>query len=300
MNGYIFDIQRFSLHDGPGIRTTVFLKGCNLNCFWCHNPESINKEPEIQFFRHKCTGCGRCLRICPQNAIRRVGEELVFLRELCTKCGKCAEECFTGARIMVGKFVSTEEVMCEIEKDIPFYNASGGGVTISGGEPMLQIGFLKELLTRCREKHIHTAVDTAGHVPYKNFEEVIPSTDLFLYDLKVIDEQVHAQVTGTGNKLILKNLQRLSADFGNIVIRIPVVPGVNDNEINMRHTGEFLKKLDGIRKVELLPFHKMALGKYEGLGKEYKARNFGPVSKERLAFLRKILSEYNISVIVSD
>lgn len=292
VSGCIFDIQRFSLHDGPGIRTTVFLKGCNLSCFWCHNPESVNRKPELQIYAHKCIGCGRCAGICPQNAIRRVGEQNVFLRELCTGCGSCTAECFAGARVLAGKQFNTTDVMIEIEKDIPFYLSSGGGVTFSGGEPLLQVAFLKALLAACRERHIHTAVDTAGHVPYQCFEEIIPFTDLFLYDIKVMNERTHIQATGVSNRLILKNLQQLSRDCRNIIIRIPIVPGVNDDEENIRRTGEFLKQLDGVKKVELLSFHKMAAGKYDALGREYKAANIQLAGRETMLSIRNILSEY--------
>ena len=290
--GCIFDIQRFSLHDGPGIRTTVFFKGCNLRCFWCHNPESINPEPEIQLFRHKCIGCRKCLNICPEGAIKIQGTDLIFLRQSCIKCGKCVDECFAEARVMTGRYISVDDAVNEIVKDAAFYRTSEGGVTFSGGEPMLQAGFLLALLKECKRENIHTAVDTAGNIPFERFVKVIPYTDLFLYDLKVMDEKTHIEATKVSNKRILNNLILLSQACENIIIRIPVIPGVNDNENNMRQTGEFLKNLKNIRLVELLSFHKMASGKYEGLGHVYEAEEIDVLEKDHMMSLRDILSEY--------
>jgi pyruvate formate lyase activating enzyme len=297
--GCIFDIQRFSLHDGPGIRTTVFLKGCNLRCYWCHNPESVNLEPEIQIYSNKCIRCGKCAMICPQNAIIKNGNDMVFSRDLCTKCGECLDECFAQARVMVGKTVSAAEIMAEICKDKAFYETSGGGVTFSGGEPMLQAGFLKTLLKACKAEGIHTAVDTAGNVAFDKYEDIIPYTDLFLYDVKVMDEQIHKQVTGVTNRKILNNLMMLSKAAKSIYIRIPVVPTVNDNEDNFVKTGELLKGLEHIDLVELLAFHKMASGKYDGLGKEYKAKDLEPLSKDRMNVFKDILAGYGLNTKVS-
>ncbi len=203
MKGLIFNIQRFSIHDGPGIRTTVFFKGCSLRCFWCHNPESIHPHPQIQLFLQKCIGCGKCFEICPVGAHCMIDGERVFLRELCRNCGKCAEICYADALVLAGKWLTAREVMDEVEKDKPFYENSDGGVTISGGEPLLQADFARALLEECKKEGLHTVVDTAGNVPWEAFEKVLPFTDLFLYDLKAADEEFHRQVTGAGNARIL-------------------------------------------------------------------------------------------------
>ncbi|NLV34217.1 MAG: glycyl-radical enzyme activating protein [Clostridiaceae bacterium] len=295
--GCIFDIQRFSLHDGPGIRTTIFFKGCNLRCFWCHNPESINLQPEIQVYAHKCIHCGKCITVCPQNAIYKNGSSFVFSRDLCMKCGKCVDSCYTNARVMAGKTVSASEVMSEIMKDEPFYNDNQGGVTFSGGEPMLQPGFLKTLLVACKEKKIHTAVDTAGNVAFEKFAEIAPYTDLFLYDIKCVDEKKHKQVTGSNNKKILANLVLLDEIAKEIIIRIPIIPGMNDTDEDMHAIGILLRNLKKVTKVQLLPFHNMAESKYESMGMEYKAKDLSAPKKERMQQFASIISSYDINAI---
>lgn len=295
--GCIFDIQRFSLHDGPGIRTTVFFKGCNLRCFWCHNPESINLQPEIQIYSHKCVMCGRCITVCPQNAIHKNSKSFVFSRDLCIKCGKCVDACYSNARVMAGKTVSALDVMSQIIKDEPFYHDNQGGVTFSGGEPMLQSGFLKTLLIACKEKEIHTAVDTAGNVSFEKFNEIAPYTDLFLYDIKCIDENKHKQVTGSNNKKILSNLLQLDNIAKEIIIRVPVIPGMNDTEEDMHMIGDYLKSFKRITKVQLLPFHNMAESKYESMGMEYKAKGLSAPKKERMQELASVISSYGLNAI---
>lgn len=296
--GCVFEIQRCSLHDGPGIRTTVFFKGCNLRCFWCHNPESINLQPEIQIYNHKCIHCGKCISVCPQEAIRQNGKYFIFSRDLCIKCGKCVDVCYAGARIMAGKTMSAFDVMVEIMKDAAFYEDGKGGVTFSGGEPMLQPAFLKTLLIACKEKGIHTAVDTAGNVAFEKFAEMAPYTDLFLYDIKCMDEKVHKQATGSNNKKILANLIQLDKIAKDIVIRVPVVPGVDDKDEDIRAIGEFIKDLKQVSKVELLIFHNMAQSKYEGMDMEYKAKDIIPPTKSRMQELASILYSYHKNVVV--
>jgi len=295
--GCIFDIQRFSLHDGPGIRTTVFFKGCNLRCFWCHNPESINLHPEIQIFKHRCIHCGKCISVCPQNAIHKNGNSYLFSRDLCIKCGKCVDVCYAKARVIAGKTVSAFDVMAEIMEDALFYQDNSGGVTFSGGEPMLQPVFLKALLVACKEKGIHTAVDTAGNVAFEKFIEIAPYTDLFLYDIKSMDEKIHKQATGANNKKILNNLVHLNDIAKDIIIRVPVIPMVNDKDEDMHAIGEFIKKLDKVSKVELLPFHNMASSKYEAIDMEYLAKNLVAPTKEKMLYLASILSLYGINTI---
>ena len=207
MKATIFDIERSSYVDGPGIRTTVFFKGCNLRCAWCHNPESQSAKPQMMFYKNKCTGCGKCREKCPHNL------------ELCDLCGKCSLFCPQDARDICGKEYTVDEVLKEVLKDKVFYETSGGGVTFSGGECMLQIEFLTKILKACKENGIHTAVDTAGHVPYERFEQILPYTDLFLYDVKCFDSEKHRQYAGVGNGLILENLKKLLAKSTPVWIR---------------------------------------------------------------------------------
>ncbi len=272
--GLIFDIQHASFVDGPGVRTTVFFKGCNLRCAWCHNPESQGAEREMLYYRDTCTDCGKCREVC-QNGL-----------EGCTLCGKCEAYCPSHARTVCGKEMTVDMVLSEVVKDKAFYENSGGGVTFSGGECMLQIDFLEALLRACRENGIHTAVDTAGYVPYTSFERILPFTDLFLYDIKIATDALHKKYIGVSNKLILKNLRRLSESGANILIRIPVIGGVNDSDEEMNKIAELLR---GIRHtgVELLPYHALGEHKYAALGKESYA--FAPPSAERLAYLKKMI-----------
>lgn len=267
MNGVIFDIQRNSFVDGPGIRTTVFFKGCNLRCAWCHNPESQSPRPEMLLYKDKCTGCGKCRQVCPTP-------------DACTLCGKCTFYCPADARQVCGKEYTAEEVLAEIIKDKAYYGNSGGGVTFSGGECMLQIDFLLELLKKCKENGIHTAVDTAGHVPYERFAKILPYTDLFLYDIKLFDPQKHRQYIGAGNELILENLRKLFSTGTKIRIRIPVVPGINDSSEEMQAIRHFLDLCGRPEKVELLPYHAMGEHKYPALG--LSPQRFQPPDKGQL------------------
>ncbi len=251
--GMIFDIVRNSFVDGPGIRTTVFFKGCNLNCAWCHNPESQSFERQLMFYKNKCTGCGKCKEVCPYNM------------EKCDFCGKCELYCPNNARKICGMEMTVEEVLSEVLKDKAFYDISGGGVTFSGGECMLQIDFLCETLKKCKENGIHTAVDTAGHIPFEYFERVLPYTDLFLYDVKLFDSEKHKKYTGVENSLIMENLKKLSDEGKEIIVRIPVIGGVNDNAEEIQKIADFLRPLN-ISKTELLPYHAMGEHKFVALG----------------------------------
>lgn len=272
----LFDIERNSYVDGPGIRTTVFFKGCNLHCAWCHNPESQSFSPQMMFYADKCIGCGKCRQVCPHQL------------QSCSLCGKCALYCPKDARKLCGKEYTTIKVLSEIKKDKAFYDASGGGATFSGGECMLQIDFLEELLKLCKENGIRTAVDTAGHVPYDHFERILPYTDLILYDIKLIDSCKHEQFTGVGNELILQNLQRLLASGAKLWIRIPVIAGVNDDPEDMRRIKEFLDRYGKPEKVELLPYHAMGENKYRALGTD--PQPFSKPADEDLAQLKAIFN----------
>lgn len=271
-HGIIFDIQRNSFVDGPGIRTTVFFKGCNLRCAWCHNPESHRTAPELLIFKNKCTECGRCKSACE--------------KEICTACGRCTEVCQSGAREISGKPYTIEELIREIKKDVRFFAASGGGVTFSGGECMLQVDFLQKALMACHENGISTAVDTAGNVPYESFEKILPYVDLFLYDIKCIDKEKHKRYTGACNELILKNLQKLISAGKRIHIRIPIIPTVNDTVAEMTEIKKFLEAAGVPEQIELLPYHTMGEHKYAALGKVHAP--FPIPTEEKMAELREI------------
>ena len=293
--GIIFNIQRYSIHDGPGIRTTVFLKGCPLNCWWCQNPESQLSGQEMLFWGVRCIGCGACSTICPSNAIQIKNGIPVTEKEKCILCGKCTEKCPALAREMIGKKLTTEEVTKEIEKDLVFYEESGGGVTFSGGEPLGQSEFLEGLLNGCREKKIHTAVDISGYISWRILKKIIPKVDLFLYDLKIMDSERHKKYTGVFNEIILENLKKLSSVHNNIFIRFPVIPGINDDYQNIKETGEFLSSLK-IAQVNILPYHYMGIDKYGRLGRTYKLVTTQPPSEEKLSEIAAILSKFNLKV----
>ncbi len=272
----LFDIERNAFADGPGIRTTVFFKGCNLQCSWCHNPESQCMQPQMMFYPDQCTGCGKCASVCPQHG------------ERCDLCGRCALFCPSDARKICGKVYTAQEVLAEILKDKPYYDRSGGGATFSGGECMLQIDFLAEILRLCRENGVHTAVDTAGHVPFSFFERILPFTDLFLYDIKLMDPERHRQYTGVSNVLILSNLQRLLASGAKVWIRIPVIPGVNDQPEEMESIKQWLGHNGVPEKIELLPYHAMGENKYRAIGRE--PHIFPSPDAEKLKRLRAVFS----------
>lgn len=293
--GIIFNIQRYSIHDGPGIRTTVFLKGCPLSCWWCQNPESQLSGQEMIFWGDRCIGCGACSTICPSGAIQIKNGIPITEKEKCILCGKCIEKCPAIAREMIGEKLTAEEVIKEIEKDLVFYEESGGGVTFSGGEPLGQSEFLEGLLNGCREKKIHTAVDTSGYISWEILNKMIPKVDLFLYDLKLMDNERHKKYTGVSNELILENLKKLSSAHNNIFVRFPVIPGINDDYQNIRKLGEFLSSLE-MTQVNLLSYHYIGKDKYRRLGSAYKLATTQPPSKEKLSEVSTILRKFNLNV----
>lgn len=263
MKAGIFEVKRFAVHDGDGIRTTVFFKGCPLKCVWCHNPEGIDFKPQLAYYENKCIGCGKCVQVCPANA-HGMNQGHFFEREKCLACGKCADVCLGNALTFYGKEMSVDELLPMLLEDKDFYDNSDGGITLSGGECLLQADFCRELLKQLKSCGINTAVDTCGYVSKESFDKVIPYTDTFLYDIKAIDEETHIKCTGHSNKLILDNLKYIDSYNKNIEIRIPYVPGFNDGEIEK--ISEFLKDINNVRRVRVLPYHNYAGSKYLALG----------------------------------
>ena len=297
ITGLVFDIRKYSVHDGPGIRTTVFLKGCPLTCWWCHNPESQSPHPEPVLRPILCIQCGDCLEVCAQGAIGGTADRLTWDAQRCVRCGDCAAVCVSGAREMAGYEMSVPAVLAELERDRLFYEESRGGVTFSGGEPLLQSRFLSEALRACRDLELHTAVDTSGFAAWEVFERILPVTDLFLYDLKHTDPELHLRYTGVPYEPILRNLERLAERGKPVWLRVPVVPGVNDDELNMKRVGELAARLANVQQVNLLPYHASAAGKYERMGRPYRLAGTKSPFDERMAVLAGDLRKFGLNVV---
>ncbi len=297
LEGVIFDIQRFSLHDGPGIRTLVFMKGCPLRCMWCSNPESQSPDPEVLFYEEKCIGCGACRDTCPVCGSLR--EDWPVPRNECTGCGDCVEVCYPGARELVGKSMTVEEVLDVVLRDRVFYEQSGGGVTAGGGEPLLQYEFTAGLFAACREQGLHTAIETCGFVPKNVLETVLRHTDLLLFDLKHMDTGVHKRYTGMGNERILENARFASKAAKEMVIRLPLIPDVNSDETNIKDLAGFVtEELEGVRRVDILPYHTIGVSKITRLGREYPLHDLEPLTQERIDRAVRILEAAGLEVTV--
>ncbi|ABO51469.1 glycyl-radical enzyme activating protein family [Desulforamulus reducens MI-1] len=292
LTGSIFDIMKYSIRDGPGIRTTIFFKGCPLKCLWCHNPESQDPEPQLMFWPDRCIGCGDCVETCVNQAILPGG----IHKERCRRCGQCAAVCPTLAREMVGRRVAVEEVVREIERDRIFYEESGGGVTFSGGEPLVQPSFLHSLLDACQDREIATAVDTTGYTAEETLLSISEKVDLFLYDIKLMDDEKHKLFTGVSNRLILNNLQKLSQRHPHIIIRIPIIPGINDDRENLEQMASFISTLQNIWEVQLLPYHNTGMGKYERLNLPYQLAQTQPPADEAMQLLAGEFRSYGLNV----
>jgi pyruvate formate lyase activating enzyme len=284
--GMIFDIKKYATDDGPGIRTTVFFKGCPLRCWWCHNPEGQTPTPELMYRRQKCNRCGECAKVCPRGAITHVTKQISINRKGCNLCGECSQKCPTNALTIIGKETNVEEVMKEIDKDMVFYEESNGGMTVSGGEPLTQIDFLNVLLEKCKERNIHTAVDTCGYAPKEAFHKVSDKVDLFLFDIKLMDSKKHMKYTSVSNKLILENFTRLAENGNDLLVRFPIIPKINDDEDNVTKTAEFILS-HGIGNLSLLPYHRAGIEKYKSLGKAYKMKETVSPSDEKMRAIKE-------------
>lgn len=295
--GMVFDIERFAVHDGPGIRTVVFFKGCPLRCPWCANPESQARSPQMGFIESNCIGCMDCTQVCP-NA-----QTFIHTRqpnwEGCSACMECVRVCLAGARVEYGRMMDVEEVVAEVCKDVMFYKNSGGGVTLSGGEACLQPEFAAAVLARCREKGIHTALETCGHIPWYDFEKVLKHVDCLLFDIKHMDTAIHARHIGVGNELILENALKACATVKNMIIRIPVIPGFNESEEHMRWLSEFVsKRLSGVQGIELLPYHSAGESKRIHIGRDaaYMDASKGEPSMPYLMQTKKMMKESGLRI----
>ena len=319
----ITNIQRFSLDDGDGIRTTVFFKGCPLRCLWCHNPECISPAPDIQFDAAKCTGCGACMRVCPKEAIKVTDPKAIHAtgqsaaipasgpkeaiqasgpragidRSMCDGCGLCAQSCKSCALEQIGRYYSAAELQQELLKDLMFFKNSRGGVTLSGGEPLSQSAFLTRLLPLLKKEDVHIAVDTCGFFSQTEYlTEILKQTDLILFDIKAMDPVLHKQLTGNGNAKILSNFDLLCGLKIPVRVRVPLIAGLNDSEDELTKIADLVNEKPAVKLVELLPYHAYGTSKYEMLGLEYSGNEYAPPSAKRLQELAKLFKTRNIPV----
>ena len=279
----IFNIQKFSLNDGPGIRTTVFMKGCMLRCIWCHNPESKSPKQQLMLYGSRCIGCRACEQVCPQN-LHSFTEDGVhkIRREMCAACGVCADAC-VGALEIVGKPMCAEEIVQAVLRDKPFYDNSGGGMTLSGGEPLLTPAFTLEVLRLAKENGIHTCIETCGYAPWEDIEALLPYVDIFLWDFKESDDARHKEYTGVSSVRILENLRKLNNAGAQIILRCPIIPGCNDREDHLLAIAALAEELDGVQRVDVEPYHPLGQSKSEGIGEVYPLDGLGMTEAERAA-----------------
>lgn len=290
MTGMVMDILRCSLYDGPGIRTTVFLKGCTMHCAWCHNPEGFERGRSLRFDASRCTACGRCAAVCSQKVHTLLGAVHKVDRRTCKTCGQCVEACLTGALSLCGKEMSAEDVWAIVRKDLAYYRKTGGGLTLSGGEPLMQPAIAAQILETTKREDIHTAVETAGNVPWQAFEKVIPYTELFLFDYKLSSPDELARLTGGKYELMMDNLHRLASLGKPIWLRCPILPGINDNEEHFSHIRALRKRYPAIARTEIMPYHAFGISKWMELGMEAPYQGTVP-GTEQISGWRRAIGE---------
>ena len=298
ITGMVSDSQRFSLHDGPGIRTTIYLKGCNMTCIWCHNPESIDIEPEIAFYKTKCISCESCYQVCPTKAIELKDGAHHYDKSKCQRCYSCIEVCPSGALTLIGREMSVDEVFEIILADKPYYKASGGGMTLSGGEPLLQTDFALELLKKCREADIDTAIETNMSLPFGRIEKLLPYLNRIFCDIKCMNDVVHKKTTSVSNTRVLDNIRRLASYDVTLVIRTPLIPGITDSDENIEGIAAWIKKNANVQYYEMLNYNVFAKVKYENILKEYSLGDLKPLSTDRLSELKSIAEEQGVNVVL--
>ena len=299
ITGLVFDFQRFSIHDGPGIRTMVFLKGCPLHCAWCQNPESISRDPEIMLIQNNCIDCGKCIEICPDDAVGNSPEgNRTIDRSRCIVCGECLKVCYANTINISGRYLSVSEVLDVVERDRKFYERTGGGVTFSGGEPTTQAAFLMELARQAKASDLHTAIETCGHFRWDALVDVFNYIDLVLYDIKHMDPEKHYRLTGVRNHLILENLGRVASLGVPVRVRLPLIPGLNDSETNIRATAAFAADLPNLEALDILPYHRLGESKWGELDQKYLLHGVKPHTHEQVSAMFDVAREYDIEVTV--
>jgi pyruvate formate lyase activating enzyme len=301
MSNLVTNIQGYSIHDGPGIRTVVFLKGCSLKCQWCSNPECISPRPEIGFVKNLCTKCGKCAEVCPEGAlVYKAGKFPYIDRKRCSGCGACSTVCDYGAIVIYGKQMTANEVFDAVSRDKIFYDASSGGVTVSGGEPLLQPQFVCDLLEECRRDGIHTCMETSGYADESALRQALPYIDYILYDLKHLDSEKHRRYTGKPNNLILSNAKIFVENGIETLFRMPLIPGINDDRQNIKDTADFLHGLgNNACRIELMPYHQLGKGKYECLDRKYNLPDVSAPEPEHIESVKKAFENTGITCLVS-
>jgi len=301
MEAIISNIQEYSIHDGPGIRTVIFMKGCGLSCQWCANPECISSKPEIGFIKKLCTSCGKCEDVCKHNALsHEFDKHPIINREICIGCGDCVSACKYKALVTYGKRMNLQEVLKIIKRDKIFYDSSGGGVTISGGEPLLQANFVCALFKECRKAGIHTCLETSGCVDSSALLLVLPLSDYVFMDIKHLNSDKHRQYTGRTNSMILENARLLAESDLDYMFRMPLIPGVNDDLQNIKGTADFLKSLgSNSNRIEIMPYHRLGVSKYEALNKQYLLNGVPPADTHKVELVKNTFNDYGITCLIS-
>lgn len=294
LNKHVLSIMRMTNHNGPGIRTLILFKGCPLRCLWCSTPESQKQDPEIAVYPGKCIHCDQCVQVCPTGAIDYVDDNICINRSLCNDCGKCSEVCYAEALKVLGKSMSVQELLAEVKKDEVIYKHSQGGVTLSGGEPLLDLEFNKTLLNSFKEENINIGIDTCGHVPRSNIEELLSYIDFFLWDIKHMDPEKHSILTGVSNKLILRNLHFISDRNIPLYIRMPIIPSYNDSEENIKVTCEFVRSLSSVIEVNIIPLHHLGKARYRSLNRPYPIADIPLISEDIINNLKSIVESYDL------